>query len=354
MRLCIKSTWSLVAVTAVLSACSGESTEPIDNAEGALSTSPAPTLSASKSAATATALSAATPTLTAAAAPEAGTCADEATPSFDLVKQNATPVKLAKVSDGVLRLDASEGKVMMPTPQKARSFASQKEFVAFAKEQLGAVEVFDKDGKLTGLRGTLEQFGVPVTLDETKKSVNVVADPVATFLGGNDGFVTVEGKDLCLTEKCASEKGQFAANASSEVQPLGSRTVCAGSLCLNGGTYKMQILNYHRGGAWTDVSGVSLLCSWFGWFCPAPADELYVAATYAKTNGTRWGFQEARVPRTAHVEVSRWAIDWWIFGRSGDGDLVETEGVCGRHTGRRGNDNVSFTTSEGNTHGACP
>ncbi|MFZ5892404.1 MAG: hypothetical protein ACOY0T_15195 [Myxococcota bacterium] len=348
MRSYIKATCSLIAIANVLSACSGENPDAFGSSQSALSSDPS-------AQATATNASSAIP-LPQTQTTTTNLAADELMASlgnFELIKQNATSVQFSKLNEGVLQLDATEGKVMLPVPQKARTFATQKEFVAFAKEQLGAVEVFDKEGNLTGLQGTVEQFGVPVMLDDANKSVTVIEDPIAAFLGGNDGFVTIEGKDLCLTDQCASEKGQFP-KLNEEVQPLGSRMVCSGSLCLHGGTYKNQYLNYHRGGAWTDVSGVHILCTWFGWFCPTAADELYGSATYVKSNGGRWGFQESRVPRTSHVEVSRWAIDWWIFGRSGDWDLVDTVGVCGRHTGRRGNDTVSFSTSEGNTFGSCP
>jgi hypothetical protein len=124
-------------------------------------------------------------------------------------------------------------------------------------------------------------------------------------------------------------------------------------LCVAGGTFKYQFLLYRSAGAWTDVSGRSWLCTLFGWLCPTPADELYASAIYVKGDGSRWGFHESRVPRTTHIEISRWALDFWFF-RVGDGNLVDTDGVCGRHSGRRGNDFVSFSTGEGNTHGSCP
>jgi len=326
----------ILSIAASISACSGGNTEGIETTNEALSeASFAEDMSAEVA---------------------KGTSAEAATDAmgnFELVKQNATAVQFTQLDSGALMVDASEGKVLLPVPQKARTFASRKEFIAFAKKNLGAKEVFDKAGNVAGLEGTVEQYGTPVTLDENGKSVVMIDDTIATYLGGNDGFVTVEGQDVCLTAKCATEKAQFEGKQMQELKPLGSRTECSGSLCINGGTFMNHFWFYHRAGAWTDVAGRSWLCTLFGWLCPIPADELYVSATYVKSDGGRWGFHESRVPRTDHIEISRWALDFWLF-RVGDGDLVASDGVCGRHSGRRGNDSVSFSTSEGNTHGSCP
>jgi|GEM_PF-6066762 len=273
---------------------------------------------------------------------------------YEAVVKDGTPAKLGDDGKGGLLVDATGTAVILDVPSAPLSFATGKDFAGYAAKYK-AKPIFDKNGNVVGIEGAVTQLGNVVTLDHKNKKANLVADPIASLLGGTAGYVTVGKQLVCLTEECAKQNQQLAP-ATGTTKPLGSRTVCRGSLCLSIGSFNTNILNYKNFGGFTDVSGgfLPILCAWFGWFCPAGADELMVRPTYIKNDGARWGTHEARRAGAAHVEQSRWAVDFGFFA-IGDGDIRSTSGVCTEHFGRRGNDVISGEfTSEGNTRGQCP
>jgi hypothetical protein len=270
----------------------------------------------------------------------------------------AKPAPIGRGNAGVLVVKAEGPNVLLDVPEYGPKFQSEAEFFGYAKETLNAVPRFDKNQKLIGFDGDVEQSGALFMLDHDKKSVLPVNDVVAHLLGGRYGLFTIGDKPYCTTYACAKDHDQLTGEPYS--QALGRVERCLGSgdsrVCVLGDTNIEQVLNYRRVGARTavqprDPSFWCWLSSLFGGTCADPAD-IGIRSAYVQSDGTPWGIQDTS-RRTTAVEHSAWSLDFFFFS-IGDSRVTRTSGVCGVHRVSRGNERLEFRTTHGDTRGRCP
>lgn len=99
---------------------------------------------------------------------------------------------------GQLEIDASEGSGVFPAPQEPLNFESAEQFAEFAIGTLNAEVIYDEDGKVAGIEGSVTVSETPVYADPETREIIEVQDPIATLLGGRYGYFKVEGQEICV------------------------------------------------------------------------------------------------------------------------------------------------------------
>lgn len=127
---------------------------------------------------------------------------------------------------GVLLVDARNDRAAFPTIQGEFAFSDRPEFLTFMKDVLNA-KLYPNDVNPDGFELEVRMFGKPWMYDSLTSTVIPVNDPLTTFLGGETGFLTIEGKRECVNLDICGNQGPLEA--------YGATTVAGGLLGLEPG-----------------------------------------------------------------------------------------------------------------------
>jgi hypothetical protein len=158
------------------------------------------------------------------------------------------PTLIDASTPGTLTVDGSNGNGMLDVAQAGMVFDTQQSLIDWAIANLNAVPVVDSaTGATVGVEGRLVQAGDLGYVDEQTLSLVPVDDYIAAKLGGRSGIVTVAGTQYCLRDDgCINGMTLKAA-------PPKSSSACSGTrYCINGDSFKTNLIIYRSVGSETD------------------------------------------------------------------------------------------------------
>jgi hypothetical protein len=234
-------------------------------------------------------------------------------------------------------IDATEGKTMFPLEENARAFADQKEFLAFVEQSLNARPVYDELGELVGVEGESLELGKPATSDGFRQQVELVADPIAAFLGGKANAFKI-ADELYILPSQEEIRAQVAITAASGALPSsGEKCNPAGTDCVRGESFVTHAGVYHSAGSSTKQTvGGYREWSYFCWkvFVPwsctgrSGSNRLFASSAifFPAFNGepALLTTRSANQANTTEVTAKAWQIGF-------KGQVANASGACGSH-----------------------
>jgi hypothetical protein len=252
-------------------------------------------------------------------------------------------------------IDASEGKTMFPLEESPRAFADEKEFVEFVAQSLNGRPVYDEYGEIVGVEGESIEIGRPATADGFTQQVELIADPVAAFLGGKSNTFVIGRELYTLPSQREIESMAAISAAAGSLPSSGEKCNNARTDCIRGESFITHAVAYHSAGATTKQTlGGYREWSYFCWKGPIPwsctgrsgSNRLLASSAvfYPAYNGEPallMTFQENRANVT-EVTAKAWQVGL-------KGQVANVSGACGLHSSE--GSGGSFATGSGRYDG---
>lgn len=235
-------------------------------------------------------------------------------------------------------IDATDGKSTFPLEESMREFADEKEFLAFVEERLNGKAVYDEQGEIVAVEGMSIELGKAATSDGFTQQVELVADPIAAFLGGKAGAFKIGEDIFTLPSQRDLQASMELSIASGSLPSSGTKCNSAGTDCIRGESFITHAVAYHSAGSTTKQTvGGYREWHYFCWKGPIPwsctghsgSNRLYAASAvfYPAYNGepALLGTFQANKANTTEVTAKAWQVGI-------KGQVANASGVCSTHS----------------------
>lgn len=260
-----------------------------------------------------------------------GCAGDLEDPGAPLLTERLAPAPATELRPGKhpgeLIVDASDGKVALPIPERGLRFDTEQDLYRYLIDELHALPAYDRDGRLVGARGTRIDLGEPYYGDPISKTAVAIDDPLVALIGGPEATVYIAGKPHCLDPAICGDLRYAVTNPDEE---------CDDGFCAEGSSYSTKLWFYvaHGGKTKRTAGGYvteSRFC-WKGyipWVCTRTfgSNELRVAASFEFEYPPATYVSGGPVTGTnvQSVQVALWGIG---------GSFGSTGGVPGSYCGQ--------------------